>query len=305
MTDTGRVVAAIDIGSNTIKLTVARLDRGRVRPFEGRAEVVRLSEGLAQTGRIREDRIERAIVTIQEFVDFSRSLGAETIMAVATEAARSAANGPAFLQRLTSEVGIDVEVIDGQEEARLTSEGVLAQIDAAGDILIVDIGGGSTELIATRDGGVLDSTSLPIGSGVMTDTFVVADPPTSAELDAIEKEATERAGPFLSARQPFDRTVLVGGVGAFLMRLLDKEEIAPASALDDARRLVMALSAAEVAPITGAPLARARVLPAGFSIARAVNRLAAAPEIESVANGIRIGLLLRAARSLLREETPR
>ena len=94
--------------------------------------------------------------------------------------------------------GSDVTVIDGDEEARLTSDGVLAQIDPGGAILIVDIGGASTELIATRDGVVLESTSLGLGSGVLTDRFVPSDPPLASELDLVERETTDRATEFLS-----------------------------------------------------------------------------------------------------------
>jgi exopolyphosphatase/guanosine-5'-triphosphate,3'-diphosphate pyrophosphatase len=305
MTQPERMVAAIDIGSNTLKLTVAEVGNGLVKPVHDDAEVVRLSAGLAETGRLPEDRIELAITALRAFTDEARAIGATEITAVATEATRSAENGPDFLDRVRAEVGIDVQVIDGDEEARLTSDGVLAQIDRAGRILIVDIGGASTELIATRDGSVLGSVSLGIGSGLMTDQFVPGDPPRAGELDRVEQAATDLAGAFLADYGEFDRVILVGGVGSFLLALVDKVGIVPASVLDDARRITQTVSSHDLAPVVNAPVARARVLPAGFAIARAICRLSGAPAIESVANGLRIGILLAIAGSGAREETPR
>jgi exopolyphosphatase/pppGpp-phosphohydrolase len=305
MNEPSRIAAAIDIGSNTIKLTIAKIGNGWVVPFDGSAEVVRLSEGLGQTGLIRPERLARAVTVLGGFVTYARVQGAQTISAVATEAVRTARNGPEFLARVKSDVGIDIQVINGQEEAQLTSEGVLAQIDSSGSILIVDIGGGSTELIVTRDGLVLESVSLSIGSGILTDQFVPDDPPTESALDVIEHVTVEHARPFLLGRPPFDRIVLVGGVGNFLMAVIDRTGRVAASALDDAREIVLRLTAAELAPLVNAPIARARVLPAGFAIARSVSRLAGAPLIESVGNGLRIGMLRRIAREGIPEEAAR
>jgi exopolyphosphatase/pppGpp-phosphohydrolase len=305
MTQPERVVAAMDIGSNTLKLTVAQVGNGWVKPVFGDAQVVRLSADLAETGRLHEDRIELAITTLRRFTEAARAHGATEIAAVATEATRAAENGPDFLGRVKAEVGIAVQIIDGAEEARLTSSGVLTQINRAGRILIVDIGGASTELIATRDGSVLDSVSLAIGSGIMTDECVPSDPPQTAELDRVEQAAADLAGPFLATHGEFHRIVLVGGVGTYLLALIDKEGIVPANVLDAARRMVLAMSSIGLAPVVNAPVARARVLPAGFAIARSLCRLSGAPAIESVANGLRIGILLRIAGSGAREETPR
>jgi exopolyphosphatase/guanosine-5'-triphosphate,3'-diphosphate pyrophosphatase len=305
MTQLERIVAAIDIGSNTLKLTVAKVGNGLVKPVYGDAQVVRLSTGLAETGRLREDRIELAITALRAFTEEARANRATEITAVATEATRSAENGPDFLDRVRAEVGIDVQVIDGDEEARLTSDGVLAQIDRSGRILIADIGGASTELIATRDGNVLGTVSLGIGSGIMTDQIVPSDPPRAAELDRVEQAAADLAGAFLADHGEFDRIILVGGVGSFLLALVDKVGIVPASVLDDARRITQTVSSHDLAPVVNAPVARARVLPAGFAIARAICRLSGAPAIESVANGLRIGILLAIAGSGAREETPR
>jgi exopolyphosphatase/pppGpp-phosphohydrolase len=305
MTADGRVVAAIDIGSNTLKLTVARVSDGKVTPIASTAEVVRLSTDLGQTGRLREDRMQHAIDVLRDFVTIAREYEAGQIIAVGTAATRSAANGAEFLDRVKNETGIDVDVISGGEEARLTSNGVLAQIDPAGMILIVDIGGASTELIAVRDGIRLESASLGIGSGVLTDRFVGSDPPRDSELDHVERETARLASAFLGHYEAVDRLVLVGGVGDFLFGLLQKTGYIDATALDTAREIVLGMTAADLAPVINAPVARARVLPTGFAIARAICRESGAPLIESVANGLRIGILLRVAASGAQEESPR
>jgi exopolyphosphatase/guanosine-5'-triphosphate,3'-diphosphate pyrophosphatase len=298
VTNHSQIAAAIDIGSNTIKLTVARVERGSIVPIAGMAEVVRLGQGIAATGRIADDRVEAALLVLRTFAGVARLHGAESIYAVATEALRIAENGPALLERLRTEIGIDASAIDGAEEARLTAAGVLSQIESTCDALIVDIGGGSTELIATRQGDVLRSVSLPLGSGVMTDRLVPSDPPRATELDAVETRAGDLVEPFFEGLGQFDRLIVVGGTGEYLMALFKAEQAVHAGALDRARATAERMTAAELAPVVGAPVARARVLPAGFAIARAVNRLAGSSRIESVANGLRIGLLVELAGAM-------
>lgn len=301
----GRIIAALDIGSNTIKLTVADVSGGRVTPIAGLAEVIRIGEGVTPGGRLREDRIELAVTTIQGFVGFARARGAASIHAVATEAVRTAANGQEFLDRLKSDAGIDARAIDGAEEAALTSAGVLSQIDPGGRILIVDIGGGSTELIAAQDGDVSGSTSLPIGSGNLTDAHVHTDPPLPGELDAIEQVVLDVSGPYFAGQvHAFERLVLVGGAGEYLMIVLGASGPVPVAQIEQARRTVLTRTAAELAATTGAPLVRARVLPAGFSIARAIARRSGSASVESVANGLRIGLLLAAAELGKEQDQP-
>ena len=248
--------------------------------------------------------MQHAIEVLRGFCSIAHDYGARQIIAVATAATRSAENGPEFLARVKDEAGIDIDVITGGEEARLTTDGVLTQIDTSGMILIVDIGGASTELIAVHDGIALESASLGIGSGILTDRFVASDPPRDAELDLVEQEAARLASAFLSNHEAVDRLVLVGGVGMFLFTLLGKAGYIEANALDEVREIVLGMTATELASVITVPVARARVLPAGFAIARAVCRRSGAIQIESVANGLRIGILLRVAASEVQEESP-
>src|SRR5215207_10991479 len=207
------IAAAIDIGSNSIKMTIGCADgEGGIEQLDWASEVVRLGQGLDQTGRLDEDRIDSAIETLKRLADQARERGARRIVAVATEATRAAANGALFLDRVRMETGIDVRVIDGQEEAALTFRGVLAGSDLTGSVVVADVGGGSTEIISAHDAVVQMARSLPLGSGRLTDRFVAADPPQPDEIAACESEA----GLVVQTLPPLgqvDRLIVVGGTG--------------------------------------------------------------------------------------------
>src|SRR5688500_2555064 len=150
---TAAPVAAFDIGSNTIKMTVARPGaEGGLDEFAWNAETVRLGAGLEASGRLADDRIEAALDALGRFAAEARAHGAGRLIAVATEATRVADNGAAFLDRVRRETGIEVRTITGDEEARLTFLGLAVTLDVDGQTVVADIGGGSTEIIAARDG---------------------------------------------------------------------------------------------------------------------------------------------------------
>jgi exopolyphosphatase/pppGpp-phosphohydrolase len=292
------VAAAIDIGSNSIKMTIGRANgSGGIDQVDWASEVVRLGLGLDRTGILEEERIETAIATLTRFAAQAREQGAMRIVAVATEATRAAANGATFLARVREETGIDVRVVDGQAEAALTFRGLAADTDLTGSVVVADIGGGSTELIAASDGVMTSARSLALGSGRLTERFVVFDPPRPDELTSCEAEASaaiRAARPLGHPTSVADRLIVVGGTGEFMVRLLPDGEHIDLQAV----RLVLAklatLSAAEVADEIDIPEARARVLPAGVAIVAAIASWLHPNRIEISRSGIRTGLLLEA-----------
>ncbi len=294
------VAAAIDIGSNSIKMTIGRANQeGGVDQIDWASEVVRLGQGLDRTGLLDEERIEAAIETLTRFATQARERGATRIVAVATEATRAAANGELFLDRVRVKTGIDVRVVDGQAEAALTFRGLMADSDLAGSVLVADIGGGSTELIVARDGVMQSAQSLPLGSGRLTDRFVVADPPRPDELAACETEAEA----VVQAAQPLDlppgtpvRLIVVGGTGEFMARLITDGQDITLETLRIVLGKLATLSAAELADEIDIPEARARVLPAGVAIVAAIASHLKPERIEISRSGIRAGLLLEALR---------
>lgn len=294
-TDPG-IVAALDLGSNTIKMTLGRLDdRGRLVEFGWASETVRLGAGAAAAGRLADDRIAAAMATLTRFADAARDQGAGRLVGVATEATRSASNGAAFLDRVRTEAGWRIGPISGDEEAALTFRGLAGRIDIAGTVVIADIGGGSTELIVATDGAVGFSRSYPVGSGALTDRHVHHDPATPAEVAACQADA---ATALVAAELPDGgpvRLVAVGGTGTYLAAILGlgRGATVPWEGIAEAQEALGSVTAATVAERLTIPEARARVLPAGIAVVAAVAERLGRPAVTIAPSGIRTGLLLR------------
>src|ERR1700733_12946760 len=147
MSDRTRRVAVIDIGSNSTRLLVADVLHGRVTPIERRSTVTRLGRGVDLSGRLAAEAIEAACAAVDPYVATVQELGAEAVDAVATSAVRDAENGSAFIAELRERFALSARVLDGEEEARLTYLGATSERTPTEPTLVVDIGGGSTELI--------------------------------------------------------------------------------------------------------------------------------------------------------------
>jgi exopolyphosphatase/guanosine-5'-triphosphate,3'-diphosphate pyrophosphatase len=180
-------VAAIDIGTNSTRLLVADVtDDGAVSELERRLTITRLGEGVDESATLREAPMQRVIDTVEEYVGIARRLSPKVILATGTSAVRDAMNGMAFFAELASRFGIDTRVLSGEEEAETTFRGVTSAGPVAYGTMIVDIGGGSTELTIGGDGVVLSSVSLQVGSVRMTERFLVSDPPTEEQIAACD-----------------------------------------------------------------------------------------------------------------------
>ena len=144
---------------------------------------MRLGEGVDRTGRLKPEAMLRVIETIREWKTIIESHGVERYTAVATSAVREAGNREEFLDRVRRETGIEVEVIDGEEEARRTFLGIRSGLPSGvREILGLDIGGGSTEFIASRPGQPLKMTSIDMGVVRLTERVLQSDPPRVAEI---------------------------------------------------------------------------------------------------------------------------
>jgi exopolyphosphatase/guanosine-5'-triphosphate,3'-diphosphate pyrophosphatase len=291
-----RVVAAFDIGSNSIKMTVARqTPDGGVVEIASLAETTRLGAGIEETGRLSEESIAASLDALRSFVTTARSFGATTFLGVATEATRIAANGPAFLQTLRDELGLQVETISGDREAAMTFAGIPPGLRDRGVVLAADVGGASTELIAARDGTIEQAVSYQIGSGRYTDRFVAHDPPRAAELTTMRTAATQITRDNRWPEQ-CDKLIVLGGTGEFLKRLLGHEWPATPGELETQLDRLTTVRSTDLAPMIGASEMRARVLPAGVAIVAALSDASSPTEIHGAASGIRMGLILEAFR---------
>jgi exopolyphosphatase / guanosine-5'-triphosphate,3'-diphosphate pyrophosphatase len=185
-------VAAIDIGTNSTRLLVADVgDDGSVREVTRGLTITRLGEGVDRSGTLQEAPMERVRTTVTGYVAEARRHSPARILATATSAVRDAGNGPDFLAALGTELAIDTRVLTGEEEATTTFRGVTSGGPIAYGTLIVDIGGGSTELTIGGDGVVVSAESLQVGSVRLTERYLHADPPTEAELAACSKHVTD------------------------------------------------------------------------------------------------------------------
>src|SRR3954452_17569871 len=156
-------LATIDIGTNTALLLVASGGGPDVTVLEDRAEITRLGRGIGQNGALDSEAIARTLTVLREFAAAARRHDAR-IAAIGTEALRRAANAAAFLEPAAEILGTQVEVIDGEREAALTFRAVVESFAdiGRGELIVVDIGGGSTEIVLASDGRARLRTSLPL-----------------------------------------------------------------------------------------------------------------------------------------------
>jgi exopolyphosphatase / guanosine-5'-triphosphate,3'-diphosphate pyrophosphatase len=177
-------VAAVDIGTNSTRLLVADIDDGRIVDVERETRITRLGEGVDERRRLLPVPIARMRNTLSDYRRRAEQLGAERTLAIATSAIRDAENGEAFLGEIEWSYGFSTRLLSGHDEALMAYRGVTSERALAADTVIVDIGGGSTELIAGEPDGVRWHDSLDIGSVRLTERFLHSDPPTQDELGA-------------------------------------------------------------------------------------------------------------------------
>ena len=210
-------VAAIDCGTNSIRLLVADVDprAGTLVDVERRMEIVRLGQGVDATGRISADAMERTLATARFYGVLAKEHGVERIRFVATSATRDASNQDDFVDGVHALLGVEPEVVTGDEEARLSFVGATRGLDPAleGPFLVVDIGGGSTEVVLGTD-DVVAARSVDVGCVRLTERFTFDDPPTTGQVVAA-RQAVDVALDAAAAVVPLERTrTLVGLAGS-------------------------------------------------------------------------------------------
>ncbi len=189
--------ASIDIGSNTFRLLIAEPDDGRY-PWHTLAythRIVRLGEGLHHHGQLSDAGMQRGLSALREFAGILARHGvtADDTLAVATAAMREAANGPEFRDRVLAETGIDIRIIDGEQEAAWSLAGACAVLDedTRRDMLLFDIGGGSTEFIRAANMRAIDAISRKLGVVRLVEAHLHSDPPSPEDYQAMKRTAFE------------------------------------------------------------------------------------------------------------------
>jgi exopolyphosphatase / guanosine-5'-triphosphate,3'-diphosphate pyrophosphatase len=179
--------AAVDIGSNSVRLKIARLTRGRLRPIHEDREVTRLGEGVFRSGFLTPESMAETVKVLRRFHRATQKVVTDPVRVVATSAMRDARNSQAFLEWVRSATGWEVEIISGVEEARLIHLGLVSNLRADNSpALMMDLGGGSCELTVSARGQIRDTVSLPLGAVRLTDEFLRHDPPRKGELKRLQ-----------------------------------------------------------------------------------------------------------------------
>src|SRR6266487_655606 len=197
--------AAIDIGSNSVRLKIARLVGHRLREIVEDREVTRLGESVFRSGFLSPEAMENTIKVLRRFHRTVQREGADVVRVVATSALRNARNSRAFLEWVRSATGWKVEIISGLEEARLIHLGLVSSLRVnVSPILMIDLGGGSCELTISSKNHIRDTISLPLGAVRLTNEFLQHDPPRKSELRRlrgfVEREIGRISGGIVRAR---------------------------------------------------------------------------------------------------------
>ena len=307
-------VAAIDLGTNSTRLLVADIEGGRIEDLARETRITRLGEGVDERRRLLPVPIARVRNVLSDYRRTIEALGAERTLLIATSAIRDAENGEAFLGEIEWSYGFATQLLSGDEEALLMFRGVTSERRLDKGTVIVDIGGGSTELVAGGPDGVGWHDSLDIGSVRLTERFLHSDPPTSDELEAcataVRALLAERVPNEL--RSATRSAVGVAGTITSLAALAlgldeyDRDRVhgfrLTADALDEQLRRLAALRLAERRQVPALDPERAPVIVAGAVIAREVLSFFEADALEVSERDILEGAALAATELPEQEE---
>jgi exopolyphosphatase/guanosine-5'-triphosphate,3'-diphosphate pyrophosphatase len=296
-------LAALDIGTNTVKLLVVARDGGKLTPLLEDSQTTRLGEGVDKTARLLPEAIERTAACVASFAARARELGATRIAAVATSSARDGQNRDDFLRRVRELAGIEVEVISGEREAELIFAGVCFN-DKLRDasLLVMDVGGGSVEFIAGSHGQLERRVSIHAGAVRMTERFLRSDPVTPGEFDAMMAHLRGLMEPALAQFDLAGRAMLgTGGAittAAAMDLCLTKFSVEAISnyrlsreRLEAMLDVLRVMTLAERRQLPGLPAARADIIVAGIAAFVVAMQLAAQPSLTVSTRGLRFGLL--------------
>jgi len=185
------ILASIDLGSHTARLLVARWEGGRLESLLRKRAYIRLAQDFAspQSRTLKQAGIERALKSLQDFRSDIEKYEAKRTRAIATGVVRAAENRDLFLDLVREKTGIQVEVISGEEEARLSGLGIRHALDLGGrPFTAFDLGGGTTEFLLVRDKDDTRALSLPLGAMIMTQRHLVSDPPKVREIESLKRD---------------------------------------------------------------------------------------------------------------------
>ncbi|MCX8022156.1 MAG: Ppx/GppA family phosphatase [Syntrophorhabdaceae bacterium] len=292
--------AAIDIGTNTVLMLIADITSG-IREILDISMITRLGEGVKETGYLTKGGMERTYNALRTYKGIIEANGVDEILCVGTSALREAKNSSYFIHMVQEKLGIPVRVIREREEAFYTYLSVLNDgFITEGDTFIVDIGGGSTEIIKAEKNRFVDFVSLPVGSVKITEMFIRSDPPEGGELRAISEFINRllKSGEFLSWGPRLIGTggtvtnvaTIHLGIKEFDKRRIHGEKI-PLTGILSMIEKMKDMDVTERRKIVGMEKGREDVLLQGIIILKEIMVYLKADEIIVNANGVRHGVI--------------
>jgi exopolyphosphatase / guanosine-5'-triphosphate,3'-diphosphate pyrophosphatase len=305
-------VAVVDLGTNSTRLLVADVANGRVEELERRLTITRLGEGVDARRQLIPTAIARVRNVLGDYRRAIEALGAERTLAIGTSAVRDSENGEAFLGEVEWSYGFETRLLTGRDEALLNFRGVASDRSLDEATLVVDVGGGSTELIAGGPDGVAFQDSLDLGCVRLTERFIASDPPTQEQLDACAEHVrallAERVP---EALQPKDAIGVAGTVTTLATLDLGLEEEVPelvhghrltAARIEGQVTRLATMPVAEIRALRGMHPDRAAVILAGALVVRETLRRFDLDELETSERDILHGAALEAAELPARPE---
>ncbi|MFV2062309.1 MAG: hypothetical protein ACC726_02205 [Chloroflexota bacterium] len=310
MSETSRIGAAIDIGSNSVHLLVAEVVDGRPRSVHEESVLLGLGAVVDLEGRIPDDEAVVAVDAITDYLDAAVDEGAEWITILATEPLRRASNRTRFAAAVEAATGRPLHVLSHEEEAELTLLGVLGGEPPDEPILVLDIGGGSSEIVLLEKDADPVVGVMPVGSARLTAAHVEDDPPTADEIAALRAEAHNLLSGMPAGRP--SRGIVVGGSGTNLIRLTageaddedEEDNIIDRSRIDEAIAIVAASPSAQLVDTYGLRERRIVQMAAGASLIEATLDCYALDSMEASDASLREGAIIAwaAAGSSWRDE---
>ena len=296
-------VASIDIGTNTILLLIAKVEGGEIHPLFEIETVARLGEGVQKNGLLLKEAMDRGLQTLAQYLKWCQEMEVQKIFAVGTNALREAKNSEDFLKLVKEKLNFSIEVISGEEEAQLSFLAVAKDLGELKDpILVVDVGGGSTEFILGKGGQISQWVSLPLGSVRFTEQFLRSDPVQEEEWEKMERKILELIVNIPHSQEPLSM-VAVGGTATTLASVEQGlEEFIPEKihhfllkkeALRNQLLLYRSKTVEERKKIPGLPIARADVILAGGAILYLAMEELGCPSVLISCHGVRYGLLYK------------
>ncbi len=303
--------AAIDVGSNTIRLLIGDVRDHRIEEVLYERKITRLAEGIDQDRILRDERIEASLSVLREFSSLIQRQGVKTVRAIATSALREASNADIFIRRVLADTGIPIEVISGEKEAEFTLKGILSAFPDSSLItchssLIIDIGGGSTEWILCEGKNPVDMGSIPIGVIKLHENFIKTDPVSEADISALSREILSSLE-ILKERTKHHmdkKTCFIGTAGTFTtlasldlqLETYSREKIhlhrIPFSRLCDMRRRLLAFPLRERKNVVGLEPERADLIIPGIQFTINIMESFTFDELTVSDNGLLEGVLL-------------